>query len=110
MTSVARPPRRPSTLAIRSLWPAHVPTRDTVSALSTGVETRMAKVVAYRKAFMSSLHASILESRTSDVSKMLLPQNRHLEDGGAPAQAADRPGGGHGGTGVRSYPPFHRSK
>src|SRR5882724_8315383 len=59
MTRVARPPRRPSTLAIRSRWPVQVPTRDTASALSTGVETRTAKVAAYRKAFMSSLHASM---------------------------------------------------
>src|SRR5712671_508681 len=64
MTSVARPPRRPSTLAIRSRWPAHVPIRDTASALNTGVETRMAKVAEYKRAFSSSLHASILKSRT----------------------------------------------
>src|SRR5215831_16639813 len=59
MTSVARPPRRPSTLAIRSLWPVHVPTRDTESAASSGVETRMANAAEYKSAFMWSLHASI---------------------------------------------------
>jgi hypothetical protein len=58
MTSVARPPRRPSTLAIRSRWPVHVPTRDTESAPSTGVATRMAKVAAHKKAFKLSLHGS----------------------------------------------------
>src|SRR5262249_29076885 len=59
MTSVARPPRRPSILAIRSLWPTHVPTRDTESAASSGVETRMANAAEYKSAFMWSLHASI---------------------------------------------------
>src|SRR5262249_60902727 len=59
MTSVARPPRRPSILAIRSLWPTHVPTRDTESAANTGVETRMANVAEYKSAFMWSLLASI---------------------------------------------------
>src|SRR5215510_535792 len=59
MTSVARPPRRPSILAIRSLCPVHVPTRDTESALNTGVETRMANVAEYKSAFMWSLLASI---------------------------------------------------
>src|SRR6476469_6462043 len=58
MTSVARPPRRPSTLAIRSRWPVHVPTRDTESAPSTGVATRMAKVAAHKRAFKLSLHGS----------------------------------------------------
>src|SRR5262245_1586636 len=59
MTSVARPPRRPSILAIRSLWPTHVPTRNTESAANTGVETRMANVAKYKSAFMWSLLASI---------------------------------------------------
>src|SRR5262249_20360621 len=59
MTSVARPPRRPSILAIRSLWPTHVPTRDTESAANTGVETRMANVAKYTSAFMWSLLASM---------------------------------------------------
>src|SRR4051794_27251534 len=58
MTSVARPPRRPSTLAIRSRWPVHVPTRDTESAPSTGAATRMAKVAAHKRAFKLSLHGS----------------------------------------------------
>ncbi len=34
---------------------------------------------------------------------------RHLEDGGAPAQAADRAGRRHGAAGVRPYPSFQRS-
>src|SRR3954465_8769047 len=59
MTSVARPPRRPSTLAIRSRWPAHLPTRDTESAPSAGVATRMAKVAAHKRAFKLSLHVSM---------------------------------------------------
>src|SRR5213078_2039569 len=42
MTSVASPPRRPSTLAIRSLCPVHVPTSEGTSALMAGVETRVA--------------------------------------------------------------------
>src|SRR5215471_2678690 len=44
MTSVASPPRRPSTLAIRSLCPVHVPTSDGTSALSAGPETRAARI------------------------------------------------------------------
>ena len=62
MTSVARPPRRPSTLAIRSRWPVHVPTRDTESAPSTGVATRMAKVAAHKRAFKLSLHVRSLDA------------------------------------------------
>src|SRR5262245_40968290 len=65
MTSVATPPRRPSILAIRSLWPVHVPTRDTESALNTGVGARMANGVEYRIAFMWALHASILKGSHS---------------------------------------------
>src|SRR5262249_41362325 len=52
MTSVVRPPRRPSSLAIRSRWPVHVPTSDTESAPSTGVVMRMAMVVEYKRAFI----------------------------------------------------------
>src|SRR5262249_23119594 len=52
MTSVVRPPRRPSSLAIRSRWPVQVPTSDTESAPSTGVAMRMARVVEYKRAFI----------------------------------------------------------
>src|SRR5262249_11540072 len=66
MTRVASPPRHPSILAIRSRWPVHVPTRDTVSsALNTGVETRMANAAEYKSAFMWGLHASIFEESHS---------------------------------------------
>src|SRR5262249_43960916 len=72
MTSVASPPRRPSILAIRSLWPVHVPTRDTgSSALNTGVETRTANAAEYKRAFMWGLHAWVLGSCTADVRKVL---------------------------------------
>src|SRR5215831_18078931 len=71
MTRVARPPRRPSTLAIRSLWPTHVPTRETESAANIGVETKMANVAEYKSTFMWGLHASVLKSRTADVRKVL---------------------------------------
>src|SRR5262245_4207709 len=88
MTSVARPPRRPSTLAIRSLWPTQVPTRDTESWPSTGVAMRVAKIAEYKRAFMSSLPASILQECIVDVSKTLpivpvIPAicNRRTRDG-----------------------------
>src|SRR5262249_4145967 len=42
----------PSTLAIRSLWPTQVPTRDTASAPSAVVESRTANAVEYSRAFM----------------------------------------------------------
>src|SRR5262249_23840921 len=95
MPRVASPPRRPSTLAIRSLWPVQVPTRETESAANTDVETRMANAAEYKRAFMWGLHASVLKSRTADVRKGYqrtrsprvhsCGRRRRRPDGGPPA-------------------------
>src|SRR5262249_57053548 len=52
MTSVASPPRRPSTLAMRSLCPVQVPTSEGSSAQKAGAETRVAAVNEWIRAFI----------------------------------------------------------
>jgi hypothetical protein len=46
---------------MRSLWPVHVPTRDTASALNAGVATRIAKIAEYKRGFMAAVPMFVLE-------------------------------------------------